>query len=561
MAPDTIKNEENETTCFAGSDFIGNNIEIVLDSKELENTTPQPPIDSSAFEKQPEPISNEEVVQAPKPPKKETKTKQKKKPGRPKLEAAKTQNKSGGPVLEAPEAFELIFDSNLLKFLLGEVNARHTVEIEKYAQNSHHRKWTEVTEIDLRQFIGLILFMAIDRKDKVNDYWTVTPSEDKFSIRKLMSRERFQQIFKCFPGIVRKEKDRSETEALINRFLGVILENSRKNYASSKDLTVGCCTVTFRAESGSNLSKLLSSKFKACMATEAATGFMMSCLVHNVKEEEGNLSSVGEIVARVLSPFEGQDFSAYMSADYSTGNLFHQLLEKGIKACGKIAVEHLELPGIVSSKIAALEENGCRKYTFNSMALGVWKFEKETLYVLSTVHYPCKLFDNMEVKQNSTLETMRIDYNENIDGVDKFIEMMSPYSNGQRNSTTYTPLENLYFLLEITMINSYIIYTKKMKEAGKGEILSQKDFRLKVIEHLFGGTELAVELTSKLKPDNTKKLAKEFFVEKEDEECCLVTNKKPKVCSICNRKFTKKGAKKLHTFQKFYVTFCLKKPS
>lgn len=464
-----------------------------------------------------------------------------------------SHSKDAYPKTDAAKAFCTILDSFWMNCLIKELNSQPHPEFNK---KSHHRRWTTITESEMKQWIGLVYFMGIEMKTQLRDYWTVDPAEEKFSIRKLMSRERFIQIYKCFPGLLGDETGPTEEDAVINQFLAMILENSRKHYQSSKNLTLGCSTATFCGRNNLKANKPkkipVVNRTKAYMAVEASTGFVMSCQLRNVKEDANYVASRTEVIMELLSPFEESHYSVYMGSEYSTSELFTRLLNKGIKACGKIDIERLELPVIVSKKIAELQEYTCRKYSFSNFTVGVWKVEKGTAYILSTVHSPSKaesIFDRFEAK-NWPVEAMIADYNANVNGVTKYDEMMLRYTNTPRNANLGARIGFFYFLLEVAMINSYILYMVKQQEKGMGEVLHQKDFRLEVIQYLFGNTELAAHLVRQLKTGGRPIMR---MVEKYKPP---VKIEDPNICSICTRGLPKKSAKTMYMCQKCYMSVC-----
>lgn len=88
------------------------------------------------------------------------------------------------------ELFRMYFDRAVVKTLCATTN-RNAV---KNIAAGKKFKWTELTEAELYQFIGLTLYMAILTLPKLSDYWRVNSIFRMTHPHKVMSRDRFLTI-------------------------------------------------------------------------------------------------------------------------------------------------------------------------------------------------------------------------------------------------------------------------------------------------------------------------------------------------------------------------------
>ena len=114
--------------------------------------------------------------------------------------------------LETPsDFFSQIFDNKIIGDLLEytniNANANHKKAKYKTLQNrkrlaklanSHERKWKDVDELEMKAFVGIILYMGIISKPSIHEYWTRSHLFETPGIRCIMSRDRFYQILKYF---------------------------------------------------------------------------------------------------------------------------------------------------------------------------------------------------------------------------------------------------------------------------------------------------------------------------------------------------------------------------
>ena len=92
------------------------------------------------------------------------------------------------------EITELIFGNYFFELVTSQTNLYHQQNEKSYKKYNKASKWTDVTDSDMKKFLGLIILVGQIRKSHWKEYWLIDPLLETPTFPKIMTRRRFEQI-------------------------------------------------------------------------------------------------------------------------------------------------------------------------------------------------------------------------------------------------------------------------------------------------------------------------------------------------------------------------------
>lgn len=396
--------------------------------------------------------------------------------------------------LETPyQFFSYFFDDELLTMLVEESN--------RYAIQKNPNFTDSVSVVELRKFIGILVFSSVYHYPSVRSYWS---NIVRFGpIADVMTLNRFEKIRQIFhmnddskhlpadhPKHDRLHKVRPVIDFLLKKFMSVPFEHRlsideqmcatkighfMKQYLPNKPhkwglkLYVICCLMgyayNFEVYSGTNIEKPLNN--------------------------EPDLKSVSNTVIRLLRPVPRHvNHIIYFDNFYTNIPLLHYLFKEGIYCLGTVQRNRLgkscKLPdkkNIMKPEVArgTYHEN-VATYEGVDFAAVSWKDNKPVTLLSTYVgSEPVESTQRYDKKQKKSVQITcpRIikEYNAHMGGVDLMDSFLGRYRIRMKSRKWTTRL--FYHLLDMTVINSWVLYKKVSIKKGvtAKDIISLADYR------------------------------------------------------------------------------------
>jgi hypothetical protein len=87
-----------------------------------------------------------------------------------------------------------VIGDDLIQLFAEQSNLYHRQNVDKWKISPKSLKWTDITNAEMKKFLGLILLMGQVRKDNVKHYWSTDPPIATPVFSQTVSRNHFEAI-------------------------------------------------------------------------------------------------------------------------------------------------------------------------------------------------------------------------------------------------------------------------------------------------------------------------------------------------------------------------------
>jgi len=116
---------------------------------------------------------------------------------------------------------------------------------ESISDYSRLNEWTDVNLSEMKCFIGFIIWMGLDKKPSLNDYWSKKLLNKNF-VSKYMSKNRFRAILSMFHFSDNENSSNVDRLYKINPFLDMMNNKFHKMYEPDESVCIDKTMVPFR---------------------------------------------------------------------------------------------------------------------------------------------------------------------------------------------------------------------------------------------------------------------------------------------------------------------------
>lgn len=285
------------------------------------------------------------------------------------------------------EFYHLFFYEEVLDFLIVETNryAHQTLNAKILSQFSRLRKWSDVDRTEMRNFLGLILWMGLVKTGhSLRDYWR---KDFLYSTRvpEVMSRNRFELILEFF-HCGNNENTQNGRLNKIQMLIDLLVHNFNKWYIPEEKVCIDESVVPFIGRLIFRL-YLKNKKHRYGIKIFKLCSKDYYTLQYNVYAGKGEVRETDvsyKIVMKLLDPYLNFGRTLYTDNWYSSVKLAENLNKKNTHLVGTLRANRKNNPPEVISKKLKKSEFIAQQSSNNIVVLK-WR-DKRDILIISTKH-------------------------------------------------------------------------------------------------------------------------------------------------------------------------------
>lgn len=242
--------------------------------------------------------------------------------------------------------------------------------------------WRPTTTAELYAFLGVHIYMGIDRLPRTEMYWS-----DNYRhplIASLFSQDRFRQLLRFF-SVVAPDPAAAERDALL--FVRSLAERLNRSFAEhfSPDRSMTLDEAMCAWKGRSPIKQYIPSKphkwgYKIwCLASE---NYLLHFEVYEGKvEHHSPLGATADTVIRMTQPYQQQQLVVFTDQWFTSPTLMLALAERGIRLCGSVNRRRKGMPDISKETLDSLRQGQWLQRQKGDETVAVWK-DRTVMWVL-----------------------------------------------------------------------------------------------------------------------------------------------------------------------------------
>jgi hypothetical protein len=413
--------------------------------------------------------------------------------------------------------------------------------MEEFAQHTNAAAphgWRPTTAAELYAFLGVHLFMGIDRLPRTEMYWSETFGHPL--ITSIFSRDRFKQLLRFF-RVVAPADDAAERDPLPHvAALAAKLNASFDAHSSpSQRLALDEAMVAFKGRSP--IKQYIPSKphkwgYKIyCLSSE---DYLLRFEVYSGAERRSEDGATFDTVMRMTRGYEDKQHTLFVDNWFTSPAVLDALKQRGIRCCGSVRRNRKGMPSIPEAEVRALGRGEWIQRQKGDTSLAVWKDQK-VVWVLYNHCSPGETasFDRWSEAGNKISigcpKAIR-DYFYGARSVDVLSQLHYAYAPGRKAMRSWPRLA--WWLLDMCIVNAF-----KLWSIGQARP-SQLGFRIQLMHQLLEQQpDKRRAVQARAHPHAEDALAKDHYPEHADEKRdCVVCSHEPEhrvqsriICHAC----------------------------
>lgn len=417
-------------------------------------------------------------------------------------------NINSGPVLPSNfdvssdpiDYFSLFFNDYLISHICFETNL-YANKKKNMTQSPHSRvnKWVDVTPKELKAFIGTIINMGLIPLSNIELYFSTQWQKRIPFFRDVFRKDHFLNIFYNIHFNHNEGQNQSKYKGfLIQPVLEHVQKMCQLFFTPGDYVAVDESTIAFKGKVSFRVyNKNKPTKFglKVFVLSDSYNGYVYNFIPYFGKEElipNSRLLKTTQIVKLLTESVVLKDpndpitgLHVYTDRYYTSPELARELLKMKCFITGTVMTNRVGLPiGLKRDQKKMTRGQMFAKRKGDLLVLS-WK-DKRVVTMLTTKHKGSQQeMTSVQSKWPNQPPTdkpnMVLDYTKHMGAVDRSDHIISSYQFLRKSKKWYRKM--FFWLLEVSIINSYVLYKNVQTTHGK-KPLSHAEFRQSLIKDL-----------------------------------------------------------------------------
>ncbi|PSN34409.1 hypothetical protein C0J52_20640, partial [Blattella germanica] len=234
---------------------------------------------------------------------------------------------------EIGNVISAVIGDDLIKHFTDQSNLYHRQNIGNGKESNKTLKWIDISETEMKKFLGLIFLMGQVRKDNIKDYWSTDSTLYTPVFPQTMSRNRFEAIWQAWHFSDNTElRENSSRLFKVQPVYEYFLQKFRNMYTPEQELSLDEGMIPWRGRlkiRTYNPAKMTKYGILVRMLCEAKSGYICNMDIYTAEGKK-----LDETIMSVLENNLNVNHHVYQDNFYNSVKLGENLLQHKTRICG-----------------------------------------------------------------------------------------------------------------------------------------------------------------------------------------------------------------------------------
>jgi hypothetical protein len=268
-------------------------------------------------------------------------------------------------------------------------------EFAQHTNGAAPQGWRPTTAAELYAFLGVHIYMGIDRLPRTDLYWSETFGHP--SITSLFSRDRFKELLRYFRVVPAPVAAAARNPIPYVRALAEKLNASfAAHFTPTQHLSLDEAMVAYKGRA-TNKQYIPSKPHKwgykiYCLASES---YLLHFEVYEGKGQDPSIEGATyDTVMRMVQQYQDQQLVLFTDNWFTSPTLMNALQQRGIRLCGSVRRNRKGMPSIPKAAIDGLRRGEYIQRQKGDSSFVAWKDQKTV----------CVLYNHVSPRSLSSLD-------------------------------------------------------------------------------------------------------------------------------------------------------------